>query len=325
MPGPLLCSYPGSAVETPNKVIDDGEFQLSLAHFLSRPNAVDSDLPLPPPAHPQYINALFNGILQGVGRVVDVPHVPKHTTPPPSTLHGVGRPAAISRIIKHVRGHVDWPSTVKRVWRRSPLWLLIRIAIQMSVNPSLGCASYKRFTLFLTCTLARDANNTTLSSDHLHLISSKILRRLAKLGSSTPDWLSETALETCGCLREILDTRWEQLNARPSPFRNPSEDELARDTQLSLLDSREYIRNALASLGHESAGTSFHPRHRLRSTIEDFLSSNGSFFEEAYDANPDVTLYDVEQLVEEGIDDWFACVTNVDEACAQLEILMDNT
>jgi hypothetical protein len=53
------------------------------------------------------------------------------------------------------------------------------------------------------------------------------------------------------------------------------------------------------------------------------LSSNGIFFDQAYDADPDVTLYDVEQSVEEGIDDWLACVTNVDEACAQLEILMD--
>ena len=53
------------------------------------------------------------------------------------------------------------------------------------------------------------------------------------------------------------------------------------------------------------------------------MSSNGAFFDEAYDADPDVTLYDVERSVEEDLDDWLARVTDVDEACAQLELLMD--
>jgi hypothetical protein len=75
--------------------------------------------------------------------------------------------------------------------------------------------------------------------------------------------------------------------------------------------------------GPQLLGTPFHPNHRCRGNIEDFLPSNGTFFDEAYDADPDITLYDVEQSVEEGIDNWCACVTNVDEACAQLKILMD--
>jgi hypothetical protein len=325
-PEPLTRSYPGSVVETPNEVFDDGDFQFGLANFLSRTNAVDSESPLPPPAHPQYINAVFNCILRNVGRTADAPCVAKHTAPLTSTLRGVGRPVDVSRIIKHVRDHVGWwwetGSKLKDAWRRSPLWLLIRVAIQTSVNRSLGHASYKRFTLFFICTFASDESKATLSSDLLHLMSSKILRRLSKLGSSdTPDWLSEMALKTCTCLREILDARWEQLNARPSPFRNPSQNELTRDTQLSLLDSREYIRNALANPGLQR--TPFHPSHRPRGTIQDFLSSNGIFFDEAYDVDPGVTLYDVEQSVEEGIDNWFVCVTNVDEACAQIEILMD--
>ena len=304
MPEPLIYSYPGSAVETPNEVFDNEEFQFELANFLSRPNAVDSDPPLPPPAHPQYINALFNDVLQCVDRTADVLRITKHVHDrlgPVSTIKG----------------------PVKEVWSRSPLWLLIRVTIQMSINRSLGCASYKRFMLFFLCTLARDETNTSISSDLLQLMLSKILRRLSKLGSSTPDWYSEMALKTCTCLREILDSRWQQLNARPSPFRNPSQDELTRDSQLSLLDSHEYIRNALANPGPQLLGPPFQPSHRPRGTLEDFLSPNGTFFDEAYDADPDVTLYDVEQLVERGIDDWLARVTNVDEACAQLEILMD--
>ena len=316
-PEPLICSYPRSAVETPNKVFDDEDFQFRLANFLSRPNTVDSDRLLPPPVHPQYINALFNGILKSVGQAVDVPHVPKHTALLTSALNGA------HRITKRIPDHIDRVFTSEHDWRRSPLWLLIRVAMGMSINRSLGRASYKRFMLFFMCTLARDEGNTSLSSDLLHLMSSQILRRLRKLGSSTPDWLSEMVLKICTCLREILDTRRKQLSARPSPFRNPSQDELARDTQLLLLDSREYIHDTLADPSPQLLGTPFHPSHHRRGTIEDFLSSDGTFFDEAYSVDPDVTLYDVERSVEEGIDDWLAHVTNVDEACSQLETLMD--
>ena len=175
------------------------------------------------------------------------------------------------------------------------------------------------------CTLAMDKHSTSLFSDLLHLMSSTISRRLSKLGSSAPYPLSEMALKTCSCLREILDARWKQLDvdSRRSPFQNPSQDELIRDTKLSLSNSREYIHNALVNHGQESPGTPFRPNHRPRGTIEDFLSSNETFFDEAYDTDPDVTIHDVERSVEDGIDDWLSCVSNVDEACAQLELLMD--
>ena len=267
------------------------------------------------------MDALLHSVLKSTGRTADVT---KRTAPLTNIWRGGHTPDG-SRIIKRVRDHVgplySFGSKVKDVWRRSPLWLLIRVAIQMTVNRSLGRASYKRFILFFMCILAWVKRNTSLSSHLLHLMSSRIFRRSTKLGSS--DGLSEMALRTCTCLREILDTRREQLNTRPSPFRNPSQDELTRDTQLSLLDSHEYIRNTLANPVPQLLRTPFHPSHRRRGTIEDFLSSNGTFFDEAYAADPHVTLYDVERSVEEGIDDWIAGVTNVDEACAQLEILMD--
>ncbi|KAF8557885.1 hypothetical protein OG21DRAFT_1504871 [Imleria badia] len=321
-PEPLICLYPGSAVEMPNEVFDDGAFQSELAYFLSRPPAVDSDSPLPLSSPSRYIMLLI-GILHNVGHAGDVTEQTALLT---STLHGVDRTADVPRIMKRLRDYVGhlpmYKGKVKDAWRRSPLWLLIRVAIQMTLDRSLGVASYKRFMLFFMCTLARDENNTTLSSDLLHLMSSKLLRRLSKLGSSTPDF-SEMALETCPYLGEILDARWKQLNVRLSPFQNPSQDELNRDTKLSLRGSRNYIRNVLANPCPASVTTPFHPSHRRRGTIEDFLSSNGSFFDEAYCVDPDVTLYDVEQSVEHGMDGWIACVTNVDEACTQLKILMD--
>ena len=70
-PEPLTRSYPGSAVEMPNEVFDNEEFQFGLAKFLSSPGPADSDLPLPPPTDLQYINALLNGVLQSIGRTAE--------------------------------------------------------------------------------------------------------------------------------------------------------------------------------------------------------------------------------------------------------------
>ena len=302
--GSLICSYPWSAVEMLNEVFENGDFQFELANFLSLPNTLDSDLPRPP-AHPQYLTALLMGIIRGVGLTADV-----------------------TRITKHVRDNVgQWPRgdrTPQSSWCRSSLWLFIRVAIQMSLDRSpLGCASYKRFMLFFMCTLASDTMNADLSNDLLHLISSKILRRLSKLGSSATRGLSEMALKTCTSLREILQVRWDQANVRPFSFRNPSQDELASCTQLSLLNSCEYIRDALTNDVHVPISVSFTPEHRHRSTIKDFLSSDGSFFKEAYNADPEVTASDIRKSVEQGIDDWLACVTDVNDACTQLGILLD--
>ena len=325
-PEPLIRSYPGSVVETSNEVFDNGEFQFELASFLSRPDTVISDSLVSPPEHPQYINTLLNGILQNIWHTDDVRRGAKRTTLFTRRLHSVDT-VGVSYITKHVRDHIGRPreidAEVKEVWRRSSLWLLIRVAVQMAINRSLGGASYKQFMLFFMCTLARDESNTTLSSVLLHLMSSKILRRLGKLGSSPPDWLSEMALKTCSCLREMLDARWEQLNARRSPFRNPSQDELFRDTHLLLSHSGEYIQDVLANPGHKVATIPFHPNQLRRGTIEDFLSSNRTFFQEAYDINPGVTVYDVERSVMQGTEDWFTSVTNMDEACEQLEVFMD--
>ena len=118
-PEPLICSYPRLAVETPNEVFDNGDFQFRLTNYLSRPNTVDSDHLLPLPIHPQYINALFNGILKSVGQAVDVPHVPKHTALLTSTLNGA------HCITKHIPDHIDCVFTSEYDWRHSPLWLLI--------------------------------------------------------------------------------------------------------------------------------------------------------------------------------------------------------
>ena len=80
------------------------------------------------------------------------------------------------------------------------------------------------------------------------------------------------ALKTCGCLREILDTRLEQLSARPSLFRNPSQEHLVKDAQALLLHSGDYTQSVLTNPGQKVGlpfipGTLFLTSHGLQPEI----------------------------------------------------------
>ena len=244
-------------------------------------------------------------------------------------LRGVGRPADIARISKRIGDDVVGNDSELRLWRRSSLWLLIRVALQTTIDRSpLGHHTYKEFILFFMCCLAEEKTCVNLPNDLLHFMSAKISRRLRKLGPSPPDWLSRTVLKTCTSLRSTTENRWTQVQAaqRASPLWTPSQLNLTQDTQLSLLGSREYLRDAL--INQNTGSTSRHdfpfdPKHCPRGSLDDFLSSDGGFFEAAYSIEPHITLYDIERVVEEGIDAWVGRVTDNNKACVDLEILAD--
>jgi hypothetical protein len=287
-------SYPEFAVEIPDEVFHQQDFQSELVKsLLCSYNRSGNGITY---------TKLLNNILRGMGRSTEIPRVTECIRSRASARYGS--------------------------WRCSSLWLLIKAVIQTSLNHGgLGRVHYKAFMLHYLCSLAKDSIDANLSSDLLRAISAKILRRLRKLGASGPHWLYDMVLKTNTSPREILEARWKEVQAhRPlPPLWKPSQLDFDGDTQLSLLGSLQYIRDSLANLDSKPLGSPFSPKHLPRGTLNDFLSSNGSFFEEAYRANSYVTLYDVEQAVEQGIDEWLACLADVDvdEACIQLGILIE--
>ena len=310
--GKLICSYPGPAIEISNDVFEDTSFLSELANFLVHMNhdvldaaptsqkAQSTVLETRDTTHPRYITELLTGILRSVGR-----------------------PADIIRITKRVGDDIVWNNS-ELPWRRSSLWLLIRVAIQTSLDRStLGRDTYKRFMLFFMCRLANEKNCANLPNDLLHSMSAKLSRRLRKLGSSAPDWLSRTVLQTCTSLRSTLEKRWREVQAaqRVSPLWTPSQFDLSLDIELSLLGSGDYLRSSLANRSIVPLHTPFKPRHRPRGALDDFLSSDATFFEETYRAEPYVALYDIERAVEQGIDAWVDQVMDNNKACVELEIL----
>ena len=216
---------------------------------------------------------------------------------------------------------------IKRVFAQrslSKLWFFIRVAIQLSLDRSpLGHDVYKILMLLFMYNLAVHAVNTHLPGFLLHSMSSKILRRFRKLGSSVPQWLHDPVLRTCISLSRALDERWQDVQRSPQSSLNwdPFLLDVAKDVQHSLPHTHDYVSGFLAESDDSPVHTPFLPNSRPRGTLNDFLSDPTWLYKRRDHDDAHVTLYDVERAVGEDIDNWVACVTDVAEACEQLECL----
>ncbi|KAG1894568.1 uncharacterized protein F5891DRAFT_1255076 [Suillus fuscotomentosus] len=310
--GKLICFYPGPAITVPDMNIDNATFPAELANFLvhmdqdvldaaaTRTKANCTVLEERDTTHPRYITELLTGILRGLGSIADVP-----------------------RIRKRIGDDVLWDSA-KLPWRRSPLWLVIRVALQTTLERSaLGRTTYKSFMLFFMARLVTLTLDHDLSNDILHFMSTKIARRLFKLGPSSSLELSQMVSKIAGDVRSVLEERWRSVQSvqRASPLWAPKTLRVLRDTHLSLNTSRQYIYHALQNQHSSSRATPFNPSHHTRGTINNFLDTEASFLIAAHAAEPSLTLADFETAIGSGIDDWVARIPrrSVDSACVSIE------
>ncbi|KAJ8583955.1 hypothetical protein M405DRAFT_708883, partial [Rhizopogon salebrosus TDB-379] len=312
--GKLLCSYPGPAITVLNSVIDGPTFPPELANFLtcmnydvldSAPSTTTADsevLGERDTAHPKYITELLTGILRAFGE-----------------------PANIPRIRKRIGDDVLW-SDAELPWRRSSLWLVIRVVLQTSLErTSLGRKGYKAFMASLMTDLVRNALEEDLSSDLLYFMSTKIARRMVKL--QPEDGLLAMAMhKATKDIKDRLELRWKdvQVAQAKSPHWDESKIDAARDTRLSLTQSEEYIVSVLHHTHVHSSMSEFQPNHRKRGGIDDFLISNANFFNNAYAEDPFLVLSDFECAIERDIDGWVDRVINlhaarIDEYCLSIQ------
>ncbi|EUC50241.1 hypothetical protein COCMIDRAFT_82742 [Bipolaris oryzae ATCC 44560] len=103
-----------------------------------------------------------------------------------NTIAAFGEPIDIKRIRKHTREEVLWNDCLSP-WRRSPLWLLLRVSLQLLfVREAPGTLHeeglYKAFMVSMLAQLLEWAqrNWKGLGSEPIHAISAKLMRRLRK-------------------------------------------------------------------------------------------------------------------------------------------------
>jgi len=170
----LQWDFPNSAVAIPYSVFAQASFQDSLASFLEQASTESIKRFA---AHSTKAGSLAFESRETVD--------PSLITQMLMTLLEVNGHRTQPLIIrKRVRDEVYWTDGAENPWRRSPLWLIVRVALQRFLiilhGSPMGRAHYK----FLLCVLFRNLIEEApadIDPDLYSFLQAKLARRLAKL------------------------------------------------------------------------------------------------------------------------------------------------
>ncbi|KAF7328474.1 hypothetical protein MVEN_02534300 [Mycena venus] len=217
--------------------------------------------------------------------------------------------ADVYRTRKRVRNEI-LGQDAEAPWRRNPLWLIIRVAIQSTLRQYSGSTDvlYKSFMVHLMTQVLRTAVKNTLSSELLFCMRAKIARRVEKLPTISPE-LWSCATRATGAATALLDGRWNtiRLEQERSSYWAPAELNLEQDTHLSLPNSKDYIRHRIAQDGVCTIANHFQPTESTRvCQTDDFCTLTSAILRDAFSRDNDVfvALADLETSVQNNIDMW---------------------
>lgn len=317
--GRLRRCFPGPVVVIGQDRIADASFLEPLAELLVKVDAETPQEVLPTATkahskvietrdtvHPRFITEMLTGILRAVGQ-----------------------PRNVTRIHKHTRDDVLCKDSLKP-WRRSALWLFLRVALQTSLirdDNEEPHRRYKSFMIFFMTHVLGGALEASLPSDTLFLMTAKISRRALKLGAEDGTaWLQyiQTAIEA---VQQELIRRWSHIEKHPDPLRTqqnwlPSQLSFLHDTELRLSRLRLYLervraRSALPSNYHHFTSDCSRRISQCSSSLPDLglLLRNES----------QVRLYlaDLELWVHDSLNDWLRVNMERKDACTALATVID--
>ena len=299
--GKLLCSYPGPAIQVPADIFMDKCFCQELSSFLIQMD-VDSLDSAPTvskagsvvyevreTAHPRYISELLVGILRGCGQ-----------------------PAAIDRITKRIGDEVLWDNAYKP-WRRSPLWLILRVSLQSSLR--IGNL-YKLFILFFHAHLLRCCVHREFTSELLYTMRVKTARRLSKLGPAVSHHVYKFVLDAFKETEALLLKRWTTFQAMGSISRSlqPQALDFVAHSEITLLNSYDYLTKMLRLSSDGFSQTRFSPSHGSRlHTPHDFGQFMDGQLASAIAKDRRVAITDFESTVETKLQSWVAASIHNDD------------
>jgi len=301
--GKLLCSYPGPAIQIPADIFTDKWFLQELSSFLvqmdvdcldSTPTAKEKPI-VHESAHPRYISELLVGILRGCGR-----------------------PAVVDRITKRIGDEVlsDPPDEKgqDKPWRRSPLWLVLRVTLQSSLRSS---DLYKPFVLFFHAHLLRCSARQDFPSGLLYIMRAKMARRHSKLGPEVSHHVHQIVHDSAIETEALLSKRWvtlQEIESIHSTLQLEGLDFVA-DSNISLVKSYQYLAGALFSDSQDFKHGQLAPSHRPRLYNEhDFAQFMNGALTNAIAKDPHIALADFELSVEMHLEAWVAASTNNDKS-----------
>ena len=321
--GRLLCSYPGPAIQIPADIFMDKCFLRELSSFLVQ---MDVDhLPLPTvtsstqqsddeSAHPGYISELLVGILRGYGQPAVVDRITKRIGDEVLFLTESWEEGWPERLRRWLLRQDKKPQGTPKPWRRSPLWLILRVSLQSSLSST---NIYKGFVLFFHAHLLRICVRQNFPSKLLYVMRVKIARRLTKLGSGISRDICQFVHDAANETEALLSKRWTAFQAvesiNPAPLFNTLD--IVADAHISLNNSYKYLREALGTTSHNSSRSQFIPSHGPRlCDVHDFSQFMNGRLESAISVDWLVAIADFELSVERNLDSWVAAYRSNDDA-----------
>jgi hypothetical protein len=245
-------------------------------------------------------------------------------------LRAMGQPHDVPRIYKHTRDDVLWKDALKP-WRRCPLWLFLRVALQTSLmRNEVGepHVRYKSFMLFFMAHVLERALDASLPSDTLFTITAKINRRALKLGAvDGTTWLQHVAATTRAAQQE-LSRRWALVEKHPDPFatqRNwaPSQLSFLLDTEVILSRLQPYLEKVMARMASPSTYQTFLSDCGQRISQWSVSLPNPSLLTVGNGGQVHLYLTDLELWVENSLNDWLHANMERHDAVTALAALID--
>ena len=240
--GALTRRFPAHAVSVPLHAFHNALFQRELADKICRLDIEQVEEMIPK----------HQNVGQSRIRIRDTTNPSLITEMLMAILASLGTPVNVQQIQKRTRDDALLENTTLLPWRRSPLWLALRVTLQSSLAGLLpgteATVAYKNFMIFLLAELASEASATALPGEICHVIVAKIARRVFKLGPDTQNFVRDRALKVCHAIDQNQRSQWEMICLEDG--KRPTTIDIAgfeRDTALSLDTSQHYIDDILGN------------------------------------------------------------------------------
>ena len=234
----------------------------------------------------------------------------------------------ITPVKKHVRDNVEW-KTSEIPWRRSGLWFVIRVSIQLAFTNATQIkdsqAMYKNFVMFCVSRIARIASEQELPADILFVLNAKLAKRASKLGNSLFVSIATHSHESTRQLSQQMSEKWRTVHAYSGSKIDLLRGATTADTELTLSSSCSYLSRAM--LRANAIDMLSDSRNTYSSVCRfhgqpDTLPSPIIFGPQTFDDDI-IVLADFERWVEQDLGRWQSVAPEEEDTCIALKDLIE--
>ncbi|KAI9818941.1 MAG: hypothetical protein M1832_004109 [Thelocarpon impressellum] len=241
-------------------------------------------------------------------------------------LRALGSPGLPAPVYKNTRDDVLWKKGLKP-WRRSPLWLVLRVAMQTHLmlldEIERGHAPYKSFMLFLMARILNYALDEAFPTDVLFVMAAKITQRTLKVDPADDmparDYIESSVRQA----HEEMARRWAKLEAEPDPDHVRVQERLSRlspmsDTALSVPKLGPYLKSVAARSAAPAAR-----QPSVAACLARLSPVNTKLPELVIGDHDHLALTDLEVWVHQSLDGWAAAHLHDPDAGPKLATLTE--